>query len=900
MSISGTPTTTGNDIVTVTPTGAYSVNGDLGTDTLVMDFSTLGGDIRYQDIGGGWFRYTDDVLTWLDFVNFEKFNLTGGSGDDVLVGRNMVDTLTGGAGDDHLVSGMGADILNGGAGFDRWTADYSTMGVAVTLKLLASGVATAGGSNAKVQGIEALTMTSGAGHDNIDTSVFVGNDTVNSGAGNDTIALGRGYDSTNGGDGTDTLVMDWSGITDPNGGISWSDIGGSWGRYSATGGNRLDFVNFERFRMTGGAGNDYLGGGALGDQLTGNDGNDFLDSGAGPDTVSGGAGLDTWRVDTSARVGTTVINLETQTSNAGVLSGIERLLFTGGNAADNITALSGHFDDSFTTGNGNDTVRTGRGSDSANAGDGVDTLVMDWSGITDVRHGISNIDIGGSWRRYVSASGDRLDYYGFETFVMTGGSGDDLLYGGGLDDTLKGGIGDDNLQSGIGGGVIDGGEGVDRWNADLSALGTAVFSAAASQTVAQLGTLGLAVTGIEAVDLTTGNGNDNITMAGYANNDSFSTQAGNDSVNVGLGFDWINGGTGDDVLIADYSSAVTAVTQRDIGGGWTRLEMGDGSNRTDYYSMERFNLTGGSGNDAMSGGALNDTLTGGDGNDWLNGNRGSDQIAGGAGVDTWVGDYSHLGTNVSMVLSAAGAASVGGTGTKLTGIENVSISTGSGNDTINLSAASGDDTVNTGDGDDTILMGRGHHESLNAGTGTDSMTVSFALAGTGIRMWDIGGGWWRAGSTGGDYQFDFVNVETVNIAGSARSDRINGFYGDDTLNGGAGVDFVDGGRGNDRLTGGAGPDVFVFSDIWNAGVDLITDAAAGDMLRMVGVTLSGVMGAGDGTGLLGGQMDLSVSGGITTLHLGLDGVAGADFSVQLTGVYDPIDFTLSGSNLLLI
>ena len=139
MPITGTPTTIGDDIVTVTPTGGYSVNGDAGTDTLVLNYSTLTADIRYQDIGGSWFRYTDDVRSSMDFVNFERFNIAGGAGDDVIVGRENSDTLSGGAGSDQIYSGIGADIINGGTGVDLWTTDYSTLGVAVSVTLLASG-----------------------------------------------------------------------------------------------------------------------------------------------------------------------------------------------------------------------------------------------------------------------------------------------------------------------------------------------------------------------------------------------------------------------------------------------------------------------------------------------------------------------------------------------------------------------------------------------------------------------------------------------------------------------------------------------------------------------------------------------------------------------------------------
>lgn len=901
MAIAGLPTTAGNDTVTVTPTGGFSVDALGGTDTLVLNYSSLASDVRYKYIGGGWGRYTDDVLSRMDFINFERYNLTGGSGDDILYGANDNDRLIGGAGYDYLSSGLGADTIDGGAGVDRWAADYSTVAGPVSLTLKAAGFAFVGGTGAQVAGIEQVSLTTGAGNDVINTQAFIGNDTVSSGTGNDWVLLGRGNDNANGGGGNDVLVMNWSGITDVNDGIGYTNLGGGWYRYSASSGDQLDFINFERYRLIGGAGNDKLVGAGLNDTLVGNGGDDFLAGDAGVDAVYGGAGEDTWRVDTSARVGATTINLVTQATNYGaVLASIEQIQYTGGNAADTVTALAGVHNDTFVTSAGADTVTTGRGRDNANGGDGVDTLVMDWSTISDVHHGITNVYLGGYWSRYASASGDQLDYFGFEAFTLTGGAGDDTLFGGGLNDTLIGNDGDDYLDSGQGGGVVTGGLGADRWVADLSTLNRAVFNASASQTTAQLGAIGLAVTGIEALSLTTGNGNDVIRTDGFALNDTILTNAGNDYIDTGLGIDTVNGGVGDDILAANYSSATSAVNQVYLGGGWNRLQMADGSNHIDYYGIERFRLIGGSGNDVLGGGALNDTLAGGSGNDWLDGGSGTDVILGGTGNDTWVGNYGALGAAVSLTLNASGNGTVVGTGTTLRSIENVRLTTGAGADTISTGAVVGNDNLSTGDGNDVINIGRGHSEWVNAGGGVDLLIAGFAMAATGVRMSYLGGGWTRAESTSGDYRLDFVGVESVGFYGSEHNDRLYGFANDDTLAGNAGVDFLDGGQGNDRLSGGAGADVFVFSDIRNAGVDLITDAAASEILRMTGVTLTGNMGSGDGSTLTTGQMDLSVANGVTTLHLGLDGTAGADFSVQLTGAFAASDFLLSGSDVLLV
>lgn len=267
-----------------------------------------------------------------------------------------------------------------------------------------------------------------------------------------------------------------------------------------------------------------------------------------------------------------------------LVSGIEGITLTTGTGADRINTQA------FI---GNDTITTGRGVDNANAGDldGTDTQVMDWSAITDTRFGISNTDLGFGWHRYGSASGDKLDCYGFEAFKLIGGADDDHLFGGALRDTLTGGGGDDVLNSSTGGGVITGGDGADRWRVDPAAA--AGFNATASQATAQLTRIGLPVTGIEALDLTTGNGNDNLNMTGFAFSDTVSTQGGNDTINLGLGLDTLNGGANTDILVADYSSATTAVNQVDLGFGWARLQMACGTSRVDDHAMERFNFGAG-------------------------------------------------------------------------------------------------------------------------------------------------------------------------------------------------------------------------------------------------------------------------------------------------------------------
>ena len=58
------------------------------------------------------------------FKNIERFDITGGSGND---------TLTGGADDDYLAGGAGDDVLDGGAGDDTAVFDYRSASANLTL-----------------------------------------------------------------------------------------------------------------------------------------------------------------------------------------------------------------------------------------------------------------------------------------------------------------------------------------------------------------------------------------------------------------------------------------------------------------------------------------------------------------------------------------------------------------------------------------------------------------------------------------------------------------------------------------------------------------------------------------------------------------------------------------------
>ncbi|MDD5049138.1 MAG: hypothetical protein PHH09_09440, partial [Methanoregulaceae archaeon] len=217
-------------------------------------------------------------------------NLTGGSGDDVLIGDSDDNILIGGAGIDTLIGGLGADTLIGGAGadliyghfenntdkaedIDMDTASYAGS-APVTVNLTA---ATQTGGHAEgdqlhnIEGIigssEADNLT-GDDQNNI-LNGAAGNDIIDGGAGDDILIGGAGADSLTGGLGSDTA--------------------------SYEGSDAAVNLNLATGMYTGGHAEDGLGGfdtltGI--ENLTGSDYDDTLEGDIGDNILTGGKGKD--------------------------------------------------------------------------------------------------------------------------------------------------------------------------------------------------------------------------------------------------------------------------------------------------------------------------------------------------------------------------------------------------------------------------------------------------------------------------------------------------------------------------------------------------------------------------------------------------------------------------------
>lgn len=926
MAISGIPTTAGNDTVVVTAPGIYGgsyIYGGDGIDKMIIDWSSLTNDIVCLEDWYGYRYFADDFFNSVRFEGFESVTFQGGSGSDDLRGTGGNDELYGNAGDDNLSGGLGADVLDGGAGVDRWSVDYSSLLKQVVVVLPAAAAVdyyTVAATGAKIKSIEALSITTGANADIVDTTAYAQDDWVDTRAGNDTVKLGAGFDYADGGDGTDLLVVNWSGSTQD---IVYTNE--EWWRRQFQDGMEnptasVEARYFERFDITGGAGHDDLRGGSANDRLIGNAGNDALRGGQGIDIIDGGEGVDRWIGDftnVSQNVTANInvaANVNAAVNFGGVASGamvknIEALTLNTGAGTDVITAKNGVYDDVVVSGEGNDTVSLFRGNDYADGQGGTDLLVMNWA-----TAGSVTVENQEWWRViYNSASGDRLEARYFERFNLTGGAGNDDLRGGDQNDNLQGGGGNDTLSSGAGADVVNGAAGVaDVWVANQGANNNAVlFNAKNSQTVAQGTGAGLNVRGIEAVSLTTGSGNDVISTAGYALNDSMWGNGGDDTFNTGEGLDFVHGGDGTDKVVLNWSAATGRIvyTTHEWWGRVLHEEKGGGQPATrslEAQYVETWDITGGSGDDDLRGGDGDDRLVGNAGNDKLYGYGGVDTVVGGAGVDLFQGNYAGSIEDVSLVLSNLGDGLVQGVGTTLSGIERLDLVTGAGNDFISTAALDRNDRIVTNAGDDTVNVGKGRYEYVDGGYGgMDTLIADMSLATSGIRYVNAGATGSRFQDGSGSYKLEYTNFEAYHFTGSAYNDKLSGGVNGDVLVGGAGDDRLEGYHGNDQLTGGAGADQFFFGQVWDNGRDTVTDAEAGDFLRLSGVTLSGSVSIGDGTTLGAGgvQVETNTVDGhaVTTVHVGIDGYVGADWHVDLLDVTLGVDaFQLVGSDIRIV
>jgi Ca2+-binding RTX toxin-like protein len=471
-------------------------------------------------------------------------NLSGGDGDDYLDAGVGDDTLNGGAGNDRLlIDGLGTDTVDGGTGEDRLDVNQSGATTAINI----SYTTPTGGS---IQNIEAVSIQTGSGNDNLNFSAatgspsYWGSSQVFAGSGNDTVVGGTGTDNIYGEDGNDAL--------------------------------------------SGGAGNDYIDGGIGNDTLNGGDGNDRLViDGLGSDSVDGGTGDD--RLDVNQSGATSAININYTSVTGGNIQNIESFYIQTGSGDDNLNLSASTGSPSIW---GNSQVIAGAGNDTVVGGSGFDNLYG--------QDGNDNLS-GGDGDDYLDA--------GVGDDTLNGGAGNDRLVIDGLgSDRVDGGTGEDqliitqssassainiNYTSVTGGSIqnvesfyIQSGSGDDNLNLSASTGSPSYWS---NNTVLA------------------GAGND--TVVGGSGIDNLYGQDGNDNLSGGLGNDYIDAGAGDDTIVSvNFNTSNPGLGEIDtlIGGtgadrfilatsNWIAYDDGNTttSGTNDYAQINDFNAAEG-------------------------------------------------------------------------------------------------------------------------------------------------------------------------------------------------------------------------------------------------------------------------------------------------------------------
>lgn len=833
-----------------------------------------------------------------DLIVSNAATLSGGFGNDTLVGGAGANTLQGGDGDDMLVGGLGADVLQGGAGVDTVSYLGSDGSTGVTVNLTTNAGSGAGSEAAgdtynsieNVIGSQLADTLTGNDADN----VLKGNggDDVLSGGSGTGLVKGLGADVLIGDDGNDTLT---GGVQDDN--------------------------------LDGGAGNDVLEGGADRDILAGGDGNDILRG----DTYFVAAGNDA-SADEQSAYGIVNASFEVAldgSAGAGWASSETRpvAFVTGG-----VTGLTGtravHLDD----GTGNITLtqeikglRAGEGLSLAYtyagmiAGETSGFEIL-WNGEVIVRSvngtgpAMTNGALGAipaakvlegtntlSFRAIGTVDGNgvvidnvRLTRTGGGNDQLVGGAGSDRLIGGGGDDVLLGGDGDDastiNITAGAGAGqtfaaglyggagndTLDGGAGNDTL--DGGAGNDRYLFAAGS--------------GNDSV--VTGGGQDELVFDKIAHNQLWLRQVGNDLeiTAIGLGSsvlvkNWFAGtanqarrlvaadkslARGDVQALVTAMAAVSATVPSTwpaapaqaltdaLAAAWQdNATYGDSIVYTGTAGADTLvadpTLAGGA---KFYGLAGNDVLTGGAGNDEFHFgvDSGFKTIDGKAGNDVIIADVD----NATIGLTSTAAA-------PLASIEKIS-GNGKSNVVVNLNTAATIDLtavvvegiaqINGSSGIDTIIgsaandfiLGAGGNDVLKGGLGNDRLRGGAGSdnvdGGDGIDTYDASD--ITAGGTislvagthvQGSVIDTLANIE--NVIGGTQADTIIGSAGANRLDGGGAADNIDGGDGDDILVGGAGGDKLV-GGLGNdtASYDTMAVAATATTDATSGLSINGV------------------------------------------------------------
>lgn len=672
-------------------------------------------------------------------------------------------------------------------------------------------------------------------------------------------------------------------------------IGSAWG-------DRLT-GNADANTIDGGGSSDTIYGGGGNDTLYGGEGDDFLYGETGADVMFGGMGNDSFYVDDLGDV-------VTEYEGEGDIDIIHVNIAWDGarpdyRLPDNIErgrALNGE----ILRGNALDNTLYGTGGAFLVGGIGDDTYVITATDAAVEGEGLGNDTVRVTFDYTLGSALENLvshTRFASSGLTLTGNELDNYIRGSFQSDTLSGLDGDDTLEGDIGNDVLDGGAGSDTASYDLYVgpvtVSLALQGGAQDTQGAGLDTL-ISIEnliGSQFADNLTGDatanriaggdGDDELlggagddTLLGDAGADRLFGDSGRDTLEGGLGDDLLDGGSGTDT--ANYANASAGIelniqrssAQDTKGAGFDtlvdienvigsayddRIIGSDKANRIDLGAGSDF-ANGRGGTDRLYGEAGDDVLRGHDGDDRLFGGDDDDRLEGGIGNDLLEG-----GDGADFLIGQAG--------------------------TDILRGGAGDD-IYLIDAEDTIVE--------NAGNGVDEVRMfgfGYTL-GENVENLRIRGG--AVDGTGNALGNTINGSDNDNtLSGLDGNDLLDGKGGLDTLLGGEGNDILIGGTARDTLTGGNGADRFVWRDVseGNASAnfaDTITDfsQADGDTISLANIDADQTGGTdNDNFTFIGkagfsgtpGELRFKFDGGDTIVQIDVDGDAGVDLSIRLTG-----------------
>jgi Ca2+-binding RTX toxin-like protein len=847
---------------------AATITGGSGNDTIKANFQDRTDALSAGPASNGTYTISGGANTLYTLTNIENVSITGGEGNDTLVGGTGNDSLDGhggnnvlygGAGNDTLVSHGSGDWLGGDAGDDTlifWNCSASQPVVsdggagndtAVVKYISADGItgsfingnyiiATGSSSVATLLNVENVqvtgtsssdTLSGGAGNDVLDGG-YSGADVLNGGGGNDTLRINADLntDTVDGGAGTDTLVVNLANLQwaqnvssvlyttfSPSGGVT------AYLNYTNNGvptyGSKVlvNFSNIENFEITGTGTSDYF---------TAGQGNYVFNGGGGYDSV-GFAG---------ATGGVTVnLNLTGAQSVGGGLGTVKL------SSVENVTGTA--YDDTLIGDGASNYFSPGAGNDSVDGGAGTTDAVIYTSATSAVT---VNLGLTGAQAIGGGQGSDAL----VNIEGVLGSSYNDTLTGNASDNFFRGGAGDDSINGGAGSDTV--------YYDDASSGVTVNLSVTTGQSVGG----GRGVDTLSGIENIIGSSYDD-TLTGDSGNNTLTGGAGNDSLNGGAGSDtasYANSGAGVTVSLAiTGAQSVGAGLGTDtltnienlIGSSSSDTLTGDGNdNVIDAGGGYGDKLFGGAGNDTLIGGDYATTFDGGAGNDLFQGHgdrgnwasyanatggvtvnlglSGGQSVGGGMGTDTLLGITSLIGSSFNDVLTGDSAnnqlqgnagddtlSGGGGADYLAGGAGNDSLDGGDGNDQLyagdpnSAGGSSGTDILNGGAGDDTLYLGLGS-ATANGGTGSDTANYSAATGGVRVNLSLTG-----SQSVGGGMGTNTL-TSVENLTGSNYNDTLTGDAGNNSINGGNGDDSLNGGAGNDYLLDWSGTNTLVGGD----------------------------------------------------------------------------------------